>query len=103
MLSAARLEVRKNFESNRSLAAGSEEYSKHITHAEEVAKFLRENVVQGEATDTQGSYSMFRCACGFADSQTLMLQLLTLTQSSTSTSTPSAGTTRISRRGREIH
>jgi hypothetical protein len=29
-----------------------------ITHAEDVAKFLRENVVQGEAADTEGKYSM---------------------------------------------
>ncbi|CBX91078.1 hypothetical protein LEMA_P061120.1 [Plenodomus lingam JN3] len=55
VLSAARAEVRKNFESNRSLSAGSEEYTKQITHAEEVAKFLRENVVQGQATDA-GKY-----------------------------------------------
>jgi complex III assembly factor LYRM7 len=48
-LFAARAEARKNFESNRDLAAGSEELSKQITHAEEVAKFLRENVVQGQA------------------------------------------------------
>ncbi|KAH9871640.1 Mitochondrial zinc maintenance protein 1, mitochondrial [Plenodomus biglobosus] len=51
VLSAARAEVRKNFESNRSLSAGSDEYTKQITHAEEVAKFLRENVVQGQATE----------------------------------------------------
>ncbi|KAL6711238.1 Mitochondrial zinc maintenance protein 1, mitochondrial [Coniothyrium glycines] len=48
-LFAARAEVRKNFESNRHLSAGSDEFSKQITHAEEVAKFLRENVVQGKA------------------------------------------------------
>lgn len=60
MLFAARAEVRKNFESNRNLTAGSEELSKQITHAEEVAKFLRENVVQGQAADTEGNYS----ACG---------------------------------------
>ena len=57
MLFAARAEVRKNFESNRNLTAGSEELSKQITHAEEVAKFLRENVVQGQAADTEGNYS----------------------------------------------
>ncbi|KAJ4305310.1 Mitochondrial zinc maintenance protein 1, mitochondrial [Kalmusia sp. IMI 367209] len=58
MLSAARLEARKNFENNRALATGSEELSKQITHAEEVAKFLRENVVQGQATDSKGSYKL---------------------------------------------
>jgi complex III assembly factor LYRM7 len=31
----------------------SEEYSKQVTHAEEVAKFLRENVVQGQASDKE--------------------------------------------------
>tara|TARA_R110002003_G_scaffold121_26_gene10882 strand:- start:5990 stop:6172 length:183 start_codon:yes stop_codon:yes gene_type:complete len=55
-LFAARAEVRRNFESNRNLTVGSEEFSKQITHAEEVAKFLRENVVQGQAAD-EGSYS----------------------------------------------
>jgi complex III assembly factor LYRM7 len=58
VLFAARAEARKNFESNRNLAAGSDELSKQITHAEEVAKFLRENVVQGQAADNEGNYSM---------------------------------------------
>jgi complex III assembly factor LYRM7 len=56
-LFAARAEVRRNFESHRGLPTGSEETSKQITHAEEVAKFLRENVVQGHAADTAGNYS----------------------------------------------
>ena len=65
ILSAARAEARKNFEQNRTLAAGSTELAAQITHAQEVAKFLRENVVQGQATDDQGSYStshMLACA-----------------------------------------
>jgi complex III assembly factor LYRM7 len=57
-LFAARAEARRNFEANRSLTAGSDELSKQITHAEEVAKFLRENVVQGQAADNEGNYSM---------------------------------------------
>jgi len=57
-LFAARAEVRRNFESNRSLIAGSDDLSKHLTHADDVAKFLRENVVQGQAADEEGSYSM---------------------------------------------
>ncbi|KAJ4378114.1 Mitochondrial zinc maintenance protein 1, mitochondrial [Neocucurbitaria cava] len=61
-LFAARAEARKNFEQNRNLSAGSEELSKSITHAEEVAKFLRENVVQGQATEGD-KYSM---CCDFA-------------------------------------
>lgn len=51
VLSAARVEVRKNFETNRQLQTGSEELQKEIARANEVAKFLRENVVQGEATE----------------------------------------------------
>ena len=51
VLSAARAEARKNFESNRHLQTGSDELSTQLAHAEEVAKFLRENVVQGQATD----------------------------------------------------
>jgi hypothetical protein len=57
-LFAARTEARKNFESNRNLRIGSEELEKSLVHAEEVAKFLRENVVQGQAADTEGNYSM---------------------------------------------
>jgi len=57
-LFAARVEARRNFESNRNLSAGSDEVSKQIAHAEEVAKFLRENVVQGQAADDEGNYSM---------------------------------------------
>jgi complex III assembly factor LYRM7 len=57
-LVAARHEARKNFEGNRGLAPDSEEYAKQVTHAEEVAKFLRENVVQGQALDKdQEKYS----------------------------------------------
>ncbi|KAF2799576.1 mitochondrial zinc maintenance protein 1, mitochondrial [Melanomma pulvis-pyrius CBS 109.77] len=50
-LIAARHEARRNFENNRGLASGSEELSKQLTHAEDVAKFLRENLVQGQALD----------------------------------------------------
>ena len=57
MLSAARLEARKHFESNRGLATDSDEYTKQVTHAHEVAKFLRENVVQGQATGADANYS----------------------------------------------
>lgn len=57
-LLAARTEVRKNFDSNRNLRVGSEELEKALVHAEEVSKFLRENVVQGQAEDAQGKYSM---------------------------------------------
>lgn len=49
--------MRKNFESNRHLQTGSEELQKQIAHAEEVAKFLKQNVVQGQATEGD-NYSM---------------------------------------------
>lgn len=67
VLSAARIEVRKNFESNRHLQTGSEEFQKQIAHAEEVSKFLRENVVQGEATEGD-NYSMRRRAEAWMES-----------------------------------
>ncbi|KAF2687340.1 mitochondrial zinc maintenance protein 1, mitochondrial [Lentithecium fluviatile CBS 122367] len=56
-LLAARHEARKNFEYNRGLATGSDELSQQITHAEEVANFLRENVVQGQPDET-GKYKL---------------------------------------------
>jgi complex III assembly factor LYRM7 len=65
-LFAARAEARRNFESNRNLTAGSDELSKQITHAEEVAKFLRENVVQGQAAE-EGNYSMSMKSMGHHD------------------------------------
>ena len=58
-LFAARAEARKKFESNRDLRVGSEELQASLVHAEEVAKFLRENVVQGQAAAEQDSYSTF--------------------------------------------
>ncbi|OCL11706.1 mitochondrial zinc maintenance protein 1, mitochondrial [Glonium stellatum] len=54
-LVAARYEVRKNFDQSRNLSLNSEEASKRIAQAEEIAKFLRENVVQGEAIDAEAS------------------------------------------------
>ena len=58
ILFAARQQARQNFEANRALSSGSDELSKQISHAEDVAKFLRENVVQGQAMDTNAeSYS----------------------------------------------
>ena len=94
-LFAARAEVRKNFESNRNLRIGSEELEKSLVHAEEVSKFLRENVVQGQADESEGKYSTL---------QTTSLILVTAAnklQSYGYTSTPNEGTTRISKRERE--
>lgn len=98
MLAAARLEARKNFENNRGLATGSEEYTRQVAHADEVAKFLRENVVQGQATDTEGNYSMFESKCG----SRYFTIANTIKQSSISTSIPSGETMRISRKERGI-
>jgi complex III assembly factor LYRM7 len=56
-LFAARAEARKKFESNRDLRIGSEELQQSLVHAEEVAKFLRENVVQGQAADKEDNFS----------------------------------------------
>lgn len=94
VLFAARAEVRKNFESNRHLSAGSEEYKKSITHAEEVAKFLRENVVQGKATEVD-KYRM---------NELLKIHVVSYSSYSQSygyTSTPSEGTMKISSKHRE--
>ncbi|KAI9704050.1 MAG: Mitochondrial zinc maintenance protein 1, mitochondrial [Bogoriella megaspora] len=55
-LRAARQEARKGFEIGRSLAPGTEEHSHQVLYAEEVAKVLRENVVQGEFGN-EGRYS----------------------------------------------
>ncbi|KAL1799844.1 hypothetical protein ACET3X_000186 [Alternaria dauci] len=57
-LFAARAEARKKFESNRDLRIGSEELQASLVHAEEVAKFLRENVVQGQAAAEPDSYKL---------------------------------------------
>lgn len=98
MLSAARLEARKHFETNRGLAAGSDEYTKQVAHAQEVAKFLRENVVQGQAADAEANYSTSSSSC--AASQLLINAAY---QGSISMNIPSAETMRISRKEREIH
>jgi hypothetical protein len=48
-LLAARQKAREGFESGRTLVRNGEEAAKQIQHALEVARFLRENVVQAEA------------------------------------------------------
>ncbi len=54
MLSAARYTARSNFNTNRSLSAGSPEAEAARTHAEEVALILRKNIVQGEQAEGEG-------------------------------------------------
>lgn len=48
LLAAARNEARKGFETNSHLLSDSKEATAGIAHAEDVAKILRHNVVQGE-------------------------------------------------------
>jgi complex III assembly factor LYRM7 len=86
-LFAARAEARRNFDAHRGLPAGSGEMSKQIAHAEDVATFLRENVVQGQAGDTEGNYSI----CTHAKAS---LRWLTTLQSCAYTNTRSGGITR---------
>jgi complex III assembly factor LYRM7 len=76
-LLAARHEARKNFEANRGLSTESDTLSKQITHAEEVARFLRENVVQGQADD-DGKYSTLERASTALQFRSLMLYTLEL-------------------------
>ena len=47
MLSAARIEARSKFDSNRSLPVESMDTQQRIKEAEDVARILRHNVVQG--------------------------------------------------------
>jgi complex III assembly factor LYRM7 len=44
------LAAREGFEKERFLQVGGEEAAQKITYAQEVAKILRENVLQGKAT-----------------------------------------------------
>jgi complex III assembly factor LYRM7 len=48
VLNAARGSIRDGFRANAALQPTSPEYPAAVKHAEEVAKILRENVVQGK-------------------------------------------------------
>lgn len=48
MLSAARIEARSNFDRNRFVSPSSTEAEQKMLEAKEVARILRQNVVQGE-------------------------------------------------------
>ncbi|KAI9782776.1 MAG: Mitochondrial zinc maintenance protein 1, mitochondrial [Candelina submexicana] len=54
LLTAARSAARKSFESNRHISADGEEAEAGIDHAEEVARILRHNVVQGQEASQGG-------------------------------------------------
>ena len=53
MLLAARHQARTSFAAGRSLLPDSSEASERITHAEDVAKILRQNVVQGRKVESE--------------------------------------------------
>lgn len=57
MLNGARSQARQTFESNRTMSDNGS-ISESIEHAEQVAKILRQNVVQGQESDDEGHFSM---------------------------------------------
>jgi hypothetical protein len=54
VLHAARFQARDAFRKNASMQQGDPALRPAIAHAEEVAKILRENVVQGKRVDREG-------------------------------------------------
>lgn len=61
---AARIEARKGFEKNRQLSSGGEEATQEIRQAEDVAKILRENIVQGQGDAAEEDHysASWKCA-----------------------------------------
>jgi complex III assembly factor LYRM7 len=61
VLHAARFQAREAFRNNAAIQQGDPALEPAIAHAEEVAKILRENVVQGKRVDKEGEerYSEF--------------------------------------------
>lgn len=57
VLTSARKQARSTFLANRSLAPESPESIAAIAHAEDVAQFLRRNVVQGQKAEGDEKYS----------------------------------------------
>ena len=55
MLSAARLEARSKFDNNRSLPIENKDTQQKIKEAEDVARILRQNVVQGREVEGTGN------------------------------------------------
>ena len=60
MLISARHQARSSFAMSRSLLPDSPEASEKIAHAEDVAKILRQNVVQGQKVEDQGTQDKYR-------------------------------------------
>ncbi|KAL1650234.1 Mitochondrial zinc maintenance protein 1, mitochondrial [Diplodia intermedia] len=57
VLSAARMKARDDFDASRTLDPNGEDAKKALAHANDVAKILRENVVQGQVND-DGRYKL---------------------------------------------
>lgn len=55
ILSASRIEARSKLDSNRSLSPHSPELQQKISEAVEIARILRQNIVQGEQLDGPGN------------------------------------------------
>ena len=61
VLSAARVETRSKFDENRFLSPSSSEAEQKVLEAKEVARILRQNVVQGEqVTGLQNKEQRYR-------------------------------------------
>ncbi|KAM0133401.1 hypothetical protein ACHAP3_005925 [Botrytis cinerea] len=58
LLTSARKQARSTFLANRSLALESPESIAAIAHAEDVAQFLRRNVVQGQKVEGDEKYKL---------------------------------------------
>ncbi|KAM0265380.1 hypothetical protein ACHAQJ_000222 [Trichoderma viride] len=59
VLSAAQNQIRQTFQENRALDSSSS-IQKAISHAEDVATILRENVVQGQKMQSDGDNHTFK-------------------------------------------
>ncbi|KAL7928979.1 hypothetical protein V8C35DRAFT_316669 [Trichoderma chlorosporum] len=59
VLSAAQNQIRQGFQENRALDSDSS-IQTAIRHAEDVATILRENVVQGQKTETKGDEHTYK-------------------------------------------
>ncbi|KAH7045919.1 hypothetical protein B0J12DRAFT_741902 [Macrophomina phaseolina] len=57
IMNAARAKARDDFDASRALEPNGVDAQKQVAHANEVAKILRENVVQGQANE-DGRYKL---------------------------------------------
>jgi len=58
LLHAARKQARDRFNNLRSLNASSDEAMREISHAQEVAKLLRHNIVQAQKAEGKDAYQL---------------------------------------------